>query len=467
MSDENDEEDSIPEKVLNSNNILSEDEKLDCIDMTPYKERINNILGTKYSYYFFQCFDFVYNKREVHKITTILSEYLTKANRKGDSSWMVVYKSVKLYSSKNLPLIVNKYIHQKAEVECKYILSEAKKHTTHTSKFIEVYLRKMKNFNKKKMQELNKEYDEDEEIFEMKSKTRFKNFVSRKTILNSSILKAQTKKLAKSINKNDDDDIDDSLREKKIKEKQMRHQEIMKQIHRLRIKTMKEVEKSNNIQTKQKRKYGGIKSRYLDVFNDPKYPNYYTRKNSCVKVITTNTTNTTNNNSRRLYSANNSSKNKFFRELNFKRNKTLTNEFDVNFRNEQNYLNANKSKDKERSLRRNQVFLNKNAFKDYENFNNLLSFNSKICNNSEKSKKFDVQRMYSLCNDIINSEEYDRIGNRGRKGNKLYLKAPKQKKERPKSSYFFRENQFNRPASNRKNIRNKNHLLLKNIDFWK
>ena len=161
MNDEDEEEEEqelILEKAINSNNILSEEEKLDCIDMTSYKERINNILGTKYSHYFFQCFDFVYNKKEVYKITSILSEFLNKANRKGDSSWMIVYKSIKLYSSKNLPIIVNKYLNQRAEVEYKYILNEAKKYTPHTSKFIEEYIRKMKNFNRKKMQECNKIY---------------------------------------------------------------------------------------------------------------------------------------------------------------------------------------------------------------------------------------------------------------------------------------------------------------------
>ena len=455
--DGEEEEDAIPEKVLNSNNMLSEDEKLDCIDMTPYKERINNILGTKYSYYFFQCFDFVYNKKEVYKITSILSEFLTKANRKGDSPWMIIYKSIKLYSGKNLPIFVNKYLHQRAEVECKYILSESKKHTPHTSKFIAVYLRKMKNFNRKKMEECHKVYSED--YFEVKSKNRFKNFMARKTILNVNFMKMQSiKKPGKNLNQNDVNY--DSLREKEIKEKQLRHKEIMIQIHRLRINSMKEVEKSNNLQTKQKKKYGNIKSRYLDIFSNTNNKD----KSSCIKIINNNANN---NHSRRLYSAQNKNKNKIFRELNFRRNKTLTNEYDINFKLEQNFLSANKSKDRQHTLRRNKIFLNANAFKDYEKYSNLLTFNyDKMYKNANKPKKFDIHRVYSLCNDIINSEEFDRI-NQDKKGNKLFLKAPAQKKQRPKSSYNFRENKYRRSLSNKKNTKNKNsHLFLKNNDFW-
>ena len=43
--------------------------------------------------------------------------------------------------------------------------------------------------------------------------------------------------------------------------------QIMKQIHQLKINTIKEVEKANILQNKQKKKYGGIKSRFLDAYN--------------------------------------------------------------------------------------------------------------------------------------------------------------------------------------------------------
>ena len=46
--------------------------------------------------------------------------------------------------------------------------------------------------------------------------------------------------------------------------------EIMIQIHQLKLKSIKEIEKTNNIQSKQKKKYGEIKSRFLDVFNKQK-----------------------------------------------------------------------------------------------------------------------------------------------------------------------------------------------------
>ena len=44
----------------------------------------------------------------------------------------------------------------------------------------------------------------------------------------------------------------------------------MIQIHQLKLKSIKEIEKTNNIQSKQKKKYGEIKSRFLDVFNKQK-----------------------------------------------------------------------------------------------------------------------------------------------------------------------------------------------------
>ena len=44
----------------------------------------------------------------------------------------------------------------------------------------------------------------------------------------------------------------------------------MIQIHQLKLKSIKEIEKTNNIQSKQKKKYGKIKSRFLDVFNKQK-----------------------------------------------------------------------------------------------------------------------------------------------------------------------------------------------------
>ena len=459
MNDDEDEEEEeqelIPEKDIKSNNILSEEEKLDCIDMTSYKERINNILGTKYSHYFFQCFDFVYKKKEVYKITSILSDFLTKANRKGDSSWMIVYKSIKLYSSKNLPIIVNKYLHQKAEVEYKYILNESKKYTPHSSKFIEVYIRKMKNFNKKKMQESNKIYNED--IFEEKSKIRLKTFLSKKTIINRNFFKMQSlKKLGKIFSKNDVND--DALREKEIKEKQMRHKEIKKQIHRLRINSMKEIEKSNNLQTKQKKKYGNIKSRYLDIFNNISDKD----KNSCIKLFNNNRNY---NSSRKLFIDKNGKKNDILRGLNFRRNKTTTNEFDINYNLENYFLSANKSKDRQQTLRRNRIFLNTNAFKDYEKFSNMLTIKHDKIYNYKKSKKCDIQRVDSLYNDIINSEEYDRK-HQTKKNSKLFLKAPIHKKERPKSSYNLREKKYVKSIPNKKNIKNKNNdFLLKNFGF--
>jgi hypothetical protein len=57
-----------------------------------------------------------------------------------------------------------------------------------------------------------------------------------------------------------------SNKEEEIKNKKERRLQIIKQIHQLKINSIKEVEKANILQNKQKKKYGGIKSRFLNIF---------------------------------------------------------------------------------------------------------------------------------------------------------------------------------------------------------
>ena len=103
----------------------------------------------------------------------------------------------------------------------------------------------------------------------------FKNFVSKKTILRP---KKSPKMNKVSMN---EDNSDSSTKEEEIKHKKHLRTEIMKQIHRLKIKSIKEVEKANNIQNKQKKKYGKIKSRFLDVFTkQQKYTNILNSKSN-------------------------------------------------------------------------------------------------------------------------------------------------------------------------------------------
>ena len=50
---ESEEEEKINQKKIEDQNILTEEEIIDSLDITIYKERIENIIGKQYSYIFF------------------------------------------------------------------------------------------------------------------------------------------------------------------------------------------------------------------------------------------------------------------------------------------------------------------------------------------------------------------------------------------------------------------------------
>ena len=50
---EDDDEEEIDETKVRNEDVLSEEEILEALDMTSYRERIENIIGRQYSYLFF------------------------------------------------------------------------------------------------------------------------------------------------------------------------------------------------------------------------------------------------------------------------------------------------------------------------------------------------------------------------------------------------------------------------------
>ena len=82
-----------------------------------------------------------------------LNEYLNKENNFDDTLWMHIYKSIKFYSKDNLPIIITKYFHLKAETEFKFLYNESKKYTNNSFKFFDTYIKKMKKANNKKLNE--------------------------------------------------------------------------------------------------------------------------------------------------------------------------------------------------------------------------------------------------------------------------------------------------------------------------
>ena len=75
--------------------MLSDEEIIDTIDMTPYEERIENIIGRQYSRLFFDFFENIYRSKIKNKISSPLTDVLNKTNKRDDTLWMRVYKSIK------------------------------------------------------------------------------------------------------------------------------------------------------------------------------------------------------------------------------------------------------------------------------------------------------------------------------------------------------------------------------------
>ena len=210
---ENDDEEEIDETKVRNEDVLSEEEILETLDITSYRERIENILGRQYSYLFFVYFDNIYRSKIRNKISASLNEHLHLSNTE-DSVWMKIFKSIKFYSKENVPILVAKYFNLKAEVEFKFIYNESKKYTNNPSKFIDVYIKKMKKINYKKFKELNPNIS-NKDIFDPQSKRfHLKSFFTKK-----SILRGRIKQSHNHIQANDEEHSDSSTKEDDIKNK--------------------------------------------------------------------------------------------------------------------------------------------------------------------------------------------------------------------------------------------------------
>ena len=210
---ENDDEEEIDETKVRNEDVLSEEEILNTLDMTSYRERIENILGRQYSYLFFVYFDNIYRSKIRSKISASLNEHLNSSNTE-DSVWMKIFKSIKFYSKENVPILITKYFNLKAEVEFKFIYNESKKYTNYPNKFIDVYIKKMKKINYKKFKELNPN-NSNKDIFDPQSRRfHLKSFFTKK-----SIIRGRIKQSHNHIQANDEEHSDSSTKEDDIKNK--------------------------------------------------------------------------------------------------------------------------------------------------------------------------------------------------------------------------------------------------------
>ena len=282
---ESDEEEKINQKNIEEQNILTEDEIINTIDMTLYKERIENIIGKQYSYLYFVYFENIYHSKIKNKITFPLAEHLNREEFSNNSLWMHIYKSIKFYSRENLPIIITKYFNLKAEHEFKFLYNESKKYTSTPHKFFDVYIKKMKKANKKKLMELQAK-NPNMNIFEINRKQSvfIKTFLSKKTLFRP---KLSLFKNHLNMKNQEEEHSELSTKEEEIKNKKERRRQIIKQIHQLKINSIKEIENANILQNKQKKKYGGIKSRYMD---------HYTEQEKFFKIINSNSSRKINNN---------------------------------------------------------------------------------------------------------------------------------------------------------------------------
>ena len=265
MANKDDDDSEINEGKIKNEDILTKEEFLNSLDMTSYKERINNIIGRSYSLLFFVYFDNISHSKIKNKIAEPLIRFLNKSNKNDDSLWMTIYKSIKFYSLENLPVIITKYFCAKAEIEYKFIYNESKKYTNNINEFIDIYIKKMKKLNSKKLNEL-KSKNLGNDIFEQKNNFFLRNNISRRGILGQRL---STKRHFLLIN-NKEEYSDSFTKENEIKNKKHMRTQIMKQIHQMKINSIKEIEVANNIHNKQKKKYGGIKSRFLYSFHNQK-----------------------------------------------------------------------------------------------------------------------------------------------------------------------------------------------------
>ena len=403
---ESDEEEKMNQKMIEEQNILTEDEIINTIDMTIYKERIEKIIGKQYSYLFFIYFENIYHSKIKNKISFPLTEHLNKEDFTNNSLWMRIYKSIKFYSRENLPIIITKYFHLKAEHEFKFLFNESKKYTNTPYKFFDVYIKKMKKANTKKLNELkSKNPNMNLNIFDINKKQSIfiKTFLSKKTLF-----KPRISLLRNHLNAYNQEEEHSELsnKEEEIKNKKEKRKQIIKQIQQLKINSIKEVEKANILQNKQKKKYGGIKSRYMDHYNEQEkffkiinsnssrkitYNNYYNSKISDFEMTNYSTKRMINNSksSSKTYLYLNTNSNTKDAYYNFKRNLNFTEEKKSKIKN-QHRINSSKK------FIRSNKFSNGLLMKGYTPKNlkalNFFQINYNLNSNNNDKKKVKINK---------------------------------------------------------------------------
>ena len=377
---ENKDEEEISDKKIRNEDILTKKELINLLDMTSYRERIDNIIGRNYSFLYFDFFDGIYHSKIKNKISAPLSDILNKANRKEDSFWMCVYKSIKYYSNnENLPILIIKYFRLKAEIEFKFIFNESKKYTSNPNIFIDAYIRKMKKINYKKLQE-SKSKILSMNMFTPQIKRSFimRSFLSKKSVIRP---KKSHNKINLSLNNIDEDDSDNSTKEDDIKNKKQMRTQIMKQIHQLKVNTIKEIEKANNIQSKQKKKYGKIKSRFLDVF---------TQQQKFKNIVNSQLNNKFKYNNIYRHFILNKNKNKeedeYFPSSQRIKNSTNNSKLSHLYSKDFNYSKINSKLFSDEKSLSNTFFYNNYTNTNYSNRKNTNSFRNSLGNNSNKMK---------------------------------------------------------------------------------
>ena len=357
-----DDDEEIDEQKVKNKDVLSEEEIIDTIDMTPYEQRIENVIGRQYSRLYFDFFENIYRSKIKNKISSPLTDVLNKTNKRDDTLWMRVYKSIKFYSKENLPILIIKYFQLKAEYEFKYIYNISKKYTNFPNKFIDIYIKKMKKKHQSKLNE-RKEKNLNRNLFSPQSRNNFfiRSFLTKKTILRSRKFSHKNTYFPQK-----EKEASESLTKEEIENKKKMRTEIMRQVHQLKLDAFKEVENGNKILVKQKKKYGGIKSRFLDIFKKPKILHILNSK-SALKI---------NNNLYKNYQFNKYYESKNQNDDYFpysQRKKTLNNNSKLGYLSKDNIF-----------LQRNRIFFsNENSIVK----NNLYYYTSQNSSNKKKSNK--------------------------------------------------------------------------------
>ena len=120
----------------------------------------------------------------------------------------------------------------------------------------------MKKMNYKKLKEL--KYNSSNEESQILRYNNMSSFLSKKSVLRPRF--KQSHKLLSFENDNEEKNSNSSKNEEDIKYRKQMRAKIMKQIHQMKINSIREVEIANKLQNKQKKKYGAIQSRFFDIY---------------------------------------------------------------------------------------------------------------------------------------------------------------------------------------------------------